>query len=140
MNKTETAKLLTIASMIDNRTVAPETVEAWHDVLGHLPYGLAKEAMSLHRRESTDYLMPAHITKNLPRVKLKLQTDIRAAKARGLIEDWPENESLSAEVAEALAAARLEAGHAASGYPSLDRTVNTWMYHNKFESTLKEIP
>jgi len=61
VNKTETAKLLTMASAIDNRTVGVETVEAWHMVLGDLDYADASAAMFEHFRESAEYLMPKHI-------------------------------------------------------------------------------
>lgn len=139
MNKTETAKLLTIASMIDNRTVAPETVEAWHDVLGHLTYGLAKAAMSLHRRESTDYLMPAHITKNIPRVKLRLATDIRAAKARGLIGEWPEDEMLSPDVMDALTSARQQATQFAD-LPHSVEAHEAWRIAAQIGNVIREVP
>lgn len=69
MNQRETAELLTYASMIDNRTVAPETVVAWHEVIGHLDQVTAREAIVTHRRESTDYLMPAHIIRNARRIR-----------------------------------------------------------------------
>jgi len=130
MNKTETAKLLTIASMIDNRTVATETVEAWHMVVGHIDFDLAQEAMNLHWRESTEYLIPAHITKNLPRVRMKIETDVRSAKARHLIgADWPAQKALTPDLQTALRDARSESGDAAAagGYPSLTAVANQWM-------------
>lgn len=63
MTKLEVARLLTIASMVDNRTVAPETVEAWWEVIGHLDFEPARLALVQHRRDSTEYLLPAHIVK-----------------------------------------------------------------------------
>lgn len=61
MNKTEVAKLLTMASAIDNRTVGTETVEAWHMVIGDLEYDDATTVMFDHFRNSTDYLTPRQI-------------------------------------------------------------------------------
>lgn len=69
MNKVEIARLLTIASMIDNRTVGPETVEEWHRVIGHLEFDPAREAVEAHFRESTTYLLPAHVTGHVRRVR-----------------------------------------------------------------------
>lgn len=130
MNKTETAQLLTIASMIDNRTVAPETVEAWHMVLGSKDFGHCKMAMALHFAESDEYLMPAHVSKNLPRVRRKIQQDVRAAKARGLIgAEHGEDDALPGEVEDRLAAARKADGEATSRFMSLTEINNpdAWM-------------
>jgi hypothetical protein len=69
VNEYEVAKLLTIASMIDNRTVAPETVTEWTRVVGHIPFEQAREAVEQHFRESTSYLMPAHVTAQVRRVR-----------------------------------------------------------------------
>lgn len=119
MNKTEVAKLLTIASMIDNRTVAPETVEAWHMTLGRHDFNICKEAMALHFRESEEYLMPVHITKNLPRVRMKINQDVRAAIARGIVgRDWPDDQMLTPDAAEELQQARAKDGQSAARYPS----------------------
>lgn len=69
MNKVEIAKLLTIASMIDNRTVGPETVQEWHRVIGNLDFEPARDAVEQHFRESTSYLLPAHVTAQVRRVR-----------------------------------------------------------------------
>lgn len=61
MNKQEIGQLLTLAALVDNRTVTDEAVLMWHELLRHLPYAPAVEAMNDHYRELTDWLMPAHI-------------------------------------------------------------------------------
>lgn len=61
MNKTEVAKLLTMASAIDNRTVGTETVEAWYMVIGDLDFDDATGVMFEHFRTSTEYLTPRQI-------------------------------------------------------------------------------
>jgi hypothetical protein len=80
MTPRECSELLTYASIIDNRTVAPETVNAWMEIVGHLDVTLARQAIIQHRRESTDYLLPAHVVKNAR----------RAQEARRAIESPPE--------------------------------------------------
>lgn len=68
MNPRECSELLTYASIIDNRTVAPETVNAWWEIVGHLDVNLARQAIIQHRRESTEYLMPAHVIRGARRL------------------------------------------------------------------------
>jgi hypothetical protein len=62
MNKTETKKILDIISAIDNRKVGLETIEAWHMVIGSIPFDIAKEALRLAQQDvSVKYLEPRHI-------------------------------------------------------------------------------
>lgn len=77
MNQTEVAKLLTVASAIDNRTVADEQVIAWHAALQHLPYDVAQEAMIRHFRDSTEYLLPGHISKQAKLIRGEQDREMR---------------------------------------------------------------
>lgn len=61
MNKAEMAKVLTIASAIDNRKLSSEAVEAWFMVVGDIDYEVAVEAVRRHFDESSDYLVPNHV-------------------------------------------------------------------------------
>lgn len=61
MNKTEIAQLLAMAATVDSRNVGTEHVEGWHNVLSGVDYQPAVEAMWAHFRDSTDWLLPAHI-------------------------------------------------------------------------------
>lgn len=61
MNYTQTAQLLALASGFDNRMVTEAVCKLWFEILGGLDYDAAVSAMYAHFRESTDYLMPAHI-------------------------------------------------------------------------------
>lgn len=61
MNKTEMAKLLTMASAIDNRKIGTETVEAWFMVIGDIEFEIAVEALKTHFNDSSEYLIPNHI-------------------------------------------------------------------------------
>jgi hypothetical protein len=104
MDKLEVACLLTLASMVDNRTVEPETVEAWYEIVNDISFDVAREAMVGHRRESTDYLMPVHIVTRAGVILLFRGEEVKAAIKAGLI---PANASLakplSPEVKDALA-------------------------------------
>lgn len=61
MIEREVAQLLTLAALIDNRTVTPETVIMWHGIIGHLQYDDAAAALREHYDRSTEWLMPAHL-------------------------------------------------------------------------------
>jgi len=82
MEKSETAKILAKAALIDNRRIDRETVEAWHEVIGHIPYDVAMTALTIHRRTSSEYLMPAHIIANLR--KARDQQSVEANRRRAL--------------------------------------------------------
>lgn len=62
MNISETAAVLAKIRLIDNREVNELVIREWHDAIGHLAYADAIEAVREHRRTSTDYLQPAHLT------------------------------------------------------------------------------
>lgn len=100
MNKLELSKLLTIASLVDNRTVTPETVEAWHAAIGHLGYNDSVDALNVHRRDSTEYLQPAHITAGVRLITARRARDNRinqqAIEQRSITLDRAEFERLTA--------------------------------------------
>lgn len=61
MKKSEVLKLLTIASAFDNRRPTDEQVDAWFAVIGDLDYLDAERAVREHFRESTEWMLPAHV-------------------------------------------------------------------------------
>lgn len=61
MNLTEAAVVLAKAAAFDRRTVGDTDILAWHDALSDLPTADCLTAVTEHYRESTDWLMPAHI-------------------------------------------------------------------------------
>jgi hypothetical protein len=77
MNKTEVAKLLTMASAIDNRTVGTETVEAWFMVVGDVDFEDATSVMFQHFRTSTDYLTPRQIIMGVEALDRKRRAEAR---------------------------------------------------------------
>lgn len=81
MNKTEMAKLLTIASAIDNRKLTTEAVEAWFMVIGDIDYDVAVEAVRQHFDASTDYLVPNHVRVLSSRItKVRREQECREAE------------------------------------------------------------
>lgn len=65
----QTAQLLALIRIGDNRTVDRTVVAAWHDLVHDLPLDDALEAVRAHRRESTDYLLPAHVIAGVKRIR-----------------------------------------------------------------------
>lgn len=63
MNAFEMKRLLAKISLGDNRQVDQLVIDDWLETIGHLTYQDAYTAVVAHRRESTEYLMPGHITR-----------------------------------------------------------------------------
>lgn len=62
MNKSEVSKLLTVASAIDHRSITTEIVNAWHAIVGDIPFDEAQAALIAHRRSKPGvYFEPGHI-------------------------------------------------------------------------------
>lgn len=69
MTPEDTARVVAKIQLGDNRVVDALTVREWHDSIGHLEYEDCIAAVTLHRQSSTEYLMPAHITRNVVLVR-----------------------------------------------------------------------
>ena len=79
MLRSQTARLLAKAQLIDNRTVDELTIEAWFELVGHLDFDDAMAALTEHRRTSTEWVTPAHIitgVKAIRRARLETGTAI----------------------------------------------------------------
>ena len=69
MEIVSTAKVLTLIALVDRRVVDREAVLAWHDLIGDLSERDALDAVRAHRRESTEYLVPAHVVAGVRRIR-----------------------------------------------------------------------
>lgn len=115
MNKTEVAQLLTVASGFDRRVVDELTVTAWHSAeeIQRANYQDALKVVTTFHTDpsSVGYFDARALVAGLRRLarssKIDVETDVRSAKARGIIaRDWPSHRPLLPEDAERLAAAR----------------------------------
>jgi hypothetical protein len=90
MNKLEISKLLTVVSTYDNRKIATETVEAWFLVLGDISFEEASEAIVMHFKDSTNWLLPAHIRTNVRIIRDRKEREARIKRPRleGPIPDY----------------------------------------------------
>jgi hypothetical protein len=92
MIESEAFQLLTLASARDGRKVSPSVAKVWAGDLARVDLDVAVEAATLHYRESSDWLMPAHVIRNARRV---LEARERAARLRRQLE--PEKREFSEE-------------------------------------------
>lgn len=69
MTPEETARVVAKIQLGDNRVVDALTIREWHDTIGDLDFSEAVHAVTMHRQESTAYLMPAHIFANVRRIR-----------------------------------------------------------------------
>ena len=61
MTRNEVIDLLTLTASFDRRTAGKTDVAAWQATVGDLAWDDARAAVIDHYRESTEWLMPAHI-------------------------------------------------------------------------------
>lgn len=115
MNKTQVAQLLTVLSGYDRRQVDEITVEAWHAIpeIARADYDTALQVVIAHQTgtEAAEYFQVRHLAAGLRRrnrnTRGDVETDVRSAKARGLIDpSHPLHEPLPDDVAQKLADAR----------------------------------
>jgi hypothetical protein len=115
VNINETANVLAKIQLGDNREITPLVIQEWHDTIGDLPYADAVEAVRMHRRDTTAYLMPAHIRENvrviqrrreraervtrpaLPRPEITLDREAFERETREWVEFWREERARAQE-------------------------------------------
>lgn len=97
MNIRETARLLGLAASYDNRNITDNAVVAWQAALSDVDFADGQAAVVRHFRESTDYLMPAHVRRGAEdvdrerrraeRERLEAEQAIESAEARAFTAD-----------------------------------------------------
>lgn len=80
MTLEECAQVLTKIQLGDNRQADRLVLAEWFDTIGHLDFGDAVGAVKLHRQESTDYLMPAHVIAGARRLADERARDLRRGR------------------------------------------------------------
>ena len=96
MTLDECAKVLTKIQLGDNRQADRATLAEWYDSIGMLDFTDAIEAVSIHRRESLDYLQPAHIHKNCARLRAQRAEQQKAVEASRPVAGHPRPLNLDA--------------------------------------------
>lgn len=85
MTRDEITIFLSRIQAVDNRTITAETVTAWHDAAIREKWttDYAVEAMRRHFAESTDWLMPGHITQRIRTIRRDRREPLRALPRGG---------------------------------------------------------
>ena len=79
MTDIELKKILARIAVADKRTVDAVTAAHWRECIGDLPYGDVMTAVTRHFRDSTEYLMPAHIRALVAQIQRERRTGEIAA-------------------------------------------------------------
>lgn len=115
MQLAEVGKLLAIVRSFDNRKLDESTAVAWKMMLDReVPEARLEDAQEVVLgwfANDNPYFEVRHLIAGLRKKmrlsKFNIETDVRSAKARGLIsKDWPDGRALPWEVREKLAHAR----------------------------------
>lgn len=69
MNIRETSLIVGLVAEGDNRKVDERTIAYWHDLIGDLRFVDAQQAVREFRRESTEWLQPAHVRQRVKRIR-----------------------------------------------------------------------
>lgn len=77
MNVEETAAVLAKAQAYDRRTIGKTDVLAWHEALADLTVADALGAVAAHYRDSTEWLMPAHVRRHAGDIDRARRRDAR---------------------------------------------------------------
>ena len=112
MSIDELKKVLAKIQLGDNRQVDSLTLREWFDTIGHLDFDDTIAAVTMHRIESTNYLLPAHLVALVRRIRedrFSRVTAIELKKLEGkgspkpknfdaMVAAWDNQEKFAAEV------------------------------------------
>lgn len=116
MTITQVAAVLAKVQLGDNRDIDAKglVLAEWEDAIGDLDFAEAIEAVRMHRKFSTDYLMPAHIVANVKLIRRRQERAERIQRqSQRAIE--PQRITLDREEFERLTQAAIERHRAERG-------------------------
>ena len=118
MNAKEAGQLLAILSAIDNREVDTTKAQGWAWALSDVPYSRGVEAAQRAIRAGVRYIDVQAIRAQLKEMQPQLESDVRSAKARGIIpESWDKHQPLTHELEEQLRTIRAREYEATNDRP-----------------------
>ena len=84
MNSQQVAAVLAKIQLGDNRETDDGglVLAEWVDTIGDLDFEWAIEAVRMHRRTSTAYLMPAHVRENVRLIQARHERAVRVSQPR----------------------------------------------------------
>lgn len=84
MTRDEVVKVLARVQMDDNRQVDRVVVQSWVEEIGDLDFQDALDAVVMHRRETTAWLMAAHVRENVRRIRYARERAERVAAPKAI--------------------------------------------------------
>ena len=87
MEAVDTASVLEFLSLTDNRKIHPDGILAWHQLIGHLDFAVAREAAHMAKQDaSIDWVEPKHILAKARVIAERQTAEIRKEKSSQPIE------------------------------------------------------
>lgn len=78
MEAVDTASILEFLSLTDNRKIHADGILAWHQLIGHLDFDVAREAAAMAKQDLTiDWVEPKHILAKARVISERRQADAR---------------------------------------------------------------
>lgn len=82
MEAVDTASILEFLSLTDNRKITQENILAWHELIKHLEFDVAREAAHLAKQDDKiDWVEPKHILAKARIVAERLDTEARRLRS-----------------------------------------------------------
>lgn len=69
MSTDEVIDLLTLMASYDRRKVGEADVAAWYAAMGDLAFSDSRDAVIAHYRDSTEWIMPAHVRRRVAAIR-----------------------------------------------------------------------
>jgi hypothetical protein len=110
----ETIDVLAGAAAFDRRTVGEADAIAWHATIGDLRFDDCQAAVIAHYRETSDWLMPAHVRQRVRAIRARRIEDAEVPAPPSELADNPPAYSA------ALHAARVAIADGADPRPAVD--------------------
>lgn len=108
MNLRDTGELLAYISAFDNRNFNEYTAAVWHEIFADYDLAECKTMVLEHFNESTEYLVPAHLTRRLTETRReRLKAIGTVPRVNRADEDRPDAHQLLKRIAKAVASGRL---------------------------------
>ena len=78
MEAVETASVYEFLSLTDNRKISEDKILAWHQLIGHLDFDVAREAAAMAKQDlAIDWVEPKHILAKARVISERRQADAR---------------------------------------------------------------
>jgi hypothetical protein len=109
MTPEETATVLAKCAAVDRRTVGRADVLAWHEIVGHLDFGVGLEAVRRWYTDHREWIMPSDVVQlgsEIIRERRKAERECREAQLLAIEQADPTRRDRSEDIAKLVAQMR----------------------------------